>query len=157
MPDTATATLGIRVGRVAGMKRLSLFVLVIGILALPACSASVLTLDVGTCFDDPETFEQVENVPIVECEDPHDNEVIANEDLTGSDYPGQEQVENRASQICYDNFSDYVGIAYEESIYDIGWLFPTAETWSAGDREVICFGYDLELNKITGSINGIGQ
>jgi hypothetical protein len=139
------------------MKRLSLLVLVIGVIALPACSSTVLELDVGTCFDDPETFEQVEDVPIVECAEPHDNEVIANEDLTGSDYPGQEQVENRASQICYDHFAPYVGIAYEESIYDIGWLFPTEETWAAGDREVICFAYDLDFAKITGSINGIGQ
>jgi hypothetical protein len=96
-------------------------------------------------------------VPIVDCDEPHDNEVIANEDLTGSDYPGQEQVENRASQICYDQFAPYVGISYEESIYDIGWLFPTADTWAAGDREVICFAYDLEFAKITGSINGIGE
>jgi len=42
-------------------------------------------------------------------------------------------------------------------MYDIGWLFPTQETWAAGDREVICFAYDLTLSKITGSINGIDQ
>lgn len=87
----------------------------------------------------------------------HDNEVIANQDLTGDQYPGAEQVDNRAVQICYDNFSDYVGIAYEDSIYDIGWLYPTEETWAAGDREVICFGYRVDLAKITGSINGIGE
>ncbi len=75
---------------------------------------------------------------------------------TGDDYPGQDQVENRATQICYDNFSDYVGITYEQSIYDIGWLFPTAETWAVGDREVICFAYAVNFDKITGSINGIG-
>ena len=99
------------------MKRLALLVLAIGLIA-SACSATVLELEVGTCFDDPDTFEEVEDVPIVECEDPHDNEVIANHDLTGSDYPGQEQTENRASQICYDSFADYVGIAYEESKVD---------------------------------------
>jgi len=139
------------------MKRITILALFAGALILSACSASVLELDVGTCFDDPDTFEQVEDVPIVDCDEPHDNEVIANQDLTGSDYPGQDQIENRASQICYDQFSDYVGISYEESMYDIGWLYPTDETWAAGDREVICFGYDLTLAKITGSINGIGQ
>jgi putative regulator of septum formation len=138
------------------MNRSVMAVLVVVALVASACSASVLKLDVGTCFDDPETFEQVEDVPIVDCAEPHDNEVFANVDLTGGDYPGQEQVENRATQICYDNFSDYVGIAYEQSIYDIGWLFPTAETWAVGDREVICFAYDVNFEKITGSINGIG-
>ncbi|MFV1971161.1 MAG: septum formation family protein [Acidimicrobiia bacterium] len=138
------------------MNRSVMAVLVVVALVASACSASVLKLDVGTCFDDPETLEQVEDVPIVDCAEPHDNEVFANVDLTGGDYPGQEQVENRATQICYDNFSDYVGIAYEQSIYDIGWLFPTAETWAVGDREVICFAYDVNFEKITGSINGIG-
>ena len=127
------------------------------VFALAGCSSTVLELEVGTCFDDPESFEEVEDVPLVDCSVPHDNEVIANEDLTGSDYPGQDQVENRASQICYDNFSDYVGIAYEESLYDIGWLFPTEESWAVGDREVICFAYDINLEKITGSVNGIGE
>jgi hypothetical protein len=129
----------------------------IAVFAIAACSSTVLELDVGTCFDDPESFEEVEDVPIVDCSVPHDNEVIANQDLTGSDYPGQDQVENRASQICYDNFADYVGIAYEDSIYDIGWLFPTEESWEIGDREVICFAYDIGLEKISGSINGIGR
>ncbi len=139
------------------MRRITLLVIFVGALVLAACSGSVLKLDIGTCFDDPETFDQVEDVPVVDCDDPHDNEVIANVDLTGDDYPGQDQVENRATQICYEEFSDYVGISYEASMYDIGWLFPTAETWAAGDREVICFAYDLTLAKITGSINGIGQ
>ncbi len=139
------------------MNRNVMAVLVVVALVASACSAGVLKLDVGTCFDDPETFEQVEDVPIVDCAEPHDNEVFANVDLTGDDYPGQEQVENRARQICYDNFSDYVGIAYEASIYGIGWLFPTEDTWAVGDREVICFAYDVNFEKITGSINGIGQ
>ncbi len=139
------------------IRRIAASVLFVGAVVLAACSASVLKLDVGTCFDDPETFDQVEDVPVVDCDDPHDNEVIANHDLMGDDYPGQEQVENRATQICYDRFSDYLGISYEASMYEIGWLFPTQETWAAGDREVICFAYDLALEKITGSINGIGQ
>lgn len=122
-----------------------------------ACSGTVLELDVGTCFDDPETFDEVDDVPVVDCSEPHDNEVIANEDLAGNDYPGEEQVESSASQICYDNFSDYVGISYEESVYDIGWLFPTEESWAIGDREVICFAYDLDLQKISGTVNGSGQ
>jgi hypothetical protein len=126
-------------------------------LALSACSGTVLELDVGTCFDDPENFEEVEEVPIVDCAAPHENEVFATQDPTGSEYPGMTEVENRASQICCDTFSEYVEIAYEESIYEFGSLFPTEETWAIGDREVICFAYDIELEKITGSINGAGQ
>jgi hypothetical protein len=45
---------------------------------------------------------------------------------------------------------------YEKSIYDIGWLLRTEETWAAGNREVIRFGYHIDFEKITGSMNGIG-
>ncbi len=138
------------------MKRTTMMGLFAGAFVLSACAGAVLALDVGTCFDDPESFAEVRDVPIVDCDEPHDNEVIANQDLTGDDYPGQEQVDNRASQICFDSFSAYVGISYEESIYEIGWLVPSDETWDVGDREIICFAYDLSLDKITGSINGIG-
>ena len=139
------------------MIRRRMFGMALAVLVTAACSGSVLELDVGTCFDDPETFDEVDDVPVVDCSEPHDNEVISTQDLTGSDYPGTEQVENRASQICYDDFSDYVGNAYEDSIYDIGWLFPTEESWAVGDREVICFAYDLDLQKISGTVNGSGQ
>ena len=138
------------------MRRIVATIAIVGVFS-SACSAAVLQLEIGTCFDDPENLEQVEEVPVVGCEESHDNEVIANVDLTGSAYPGRDQAENRASRICYDTFSDYVGISYEESIYDIGWFIPTEESWDVGDREVICFAYDLDLNKITGSINGIGE
>ena len=138
------------------MKRIAILLSAIAIVS-SACSGSVLTLAVGTCFDDPETFEQVQDVPVVDCDEPHDNEVIANQDLTGDTYPGVEQVDNRASEICYDNFSEYVGISYEESIYDIGWLNPTVESWAVGDREIICFAYNVDFSKITGSINGAGE
>jgi len=138
------------------MKRIALLVVVIGLVA-SACSASVLKLSIGTCFDDPESFESVEDVPIVDCGTPHDNEVFANVDLTGDNYPGNEAVQNRALQVCETNFSAYVAIEYSSSIYDIGYLNPTSESWSAGDREVICFAYALDLSKITGSINGIAE
>ncbi len=132
-------------------------VVVAGMLFIAACSSSVLELEVGTCFDDPDSYESVSDVPIVDCDQPHDNEVFANEDLTGSEYPGSDQVKNRADAICLEKFASYVGIAYEDSIYDIGSLFPTDQTWDVGDREVICFAYDISLDKITGSINGIAQ
>ncbi len=138
------------------MKRIVLFVFVVGLVAA-ACSPSILALSIGTCFDDPDSFEVVEDVPMIDCDSPHDNEVFANVDVTGDDYPGEEAVDNRAFQMCEDKFSSYLGISYAESIYDIGWLNPTAETWDIGDREVICFAYDLNLEKITGSVNGIAE
>ena len=141
------------------VKRFGAALLVAGALLLVACSASVLTLDVGTCFDDPTVLTEVaaEDVPIVECDVPHDNEVFANQDLTGEEFPGGDAVANRADQLCLGSFDAYVGEPYETSIYEFSWLAPSAESWAVGDREVICFAYDLSLEKITGSVNGIGE
>ncbi|MEN8237699.1 MAG: septum formation family protein [Actinomycetota bacterium] len=141
------------------MKRMGLVALVGTVLALSACSAQVLTLDIGTCFDDPAVAGDVavDDVPIVDCDTPHDNEVFANEDLTGDQFPGVEELSNRADLVCLGAFDAYVGEPYETSIYEISWLAPSPETWDVGDREVICFAFDMNLEKITGSINGIGQ
>jgi hypothetical protein len=147
-----------RIGAIS-MKRMGLVTLVVAVLVLSACSTEVLTLDVGTCFDDPDTFDLVDSsdVPIVECDVPHDNEVYANEDLQGDDFPGRDGMATRADEVCLAEFASYIGTPYADSIYEFSWFVPSEESWDQGDREVICFAYDLNFDKITGSINGIGQ
>jgi hypothetical protein len=144
---------------VVDMRRIGLVGLVIAAVLLSACTGEVLTLDVGTCFDDPAEFDLVDpsDVPIVDCDVPHDNEVYANKDLQGDEFPGREGMANRAGQVCLDEFDPYIGASYDTSIYEFSWFVPSEESWDAGDREVICFAYDLTFEKITGSINGIGQ
>jgi hypothetical protein len=141
------------------MKRIGLVALVVAAIVFSACTAEVLTLDVGTCFDDPDEFDLVDSsdVPIVDCDVPHDNEVYANSDLQGDEFPGREGIANRADQVCLAEFDSYIGAPYETSIYEFSWFVPSEESWDQGDREVICYAYDLSLDKITGSINGIGQ
>ena len=138
------------------MTRLSTIGLVVVALSLLAagCSGEVLTLEVGTCFDDPESYEQVTNVPEVDCADPHDNEVIGLRQLSGSSFPGDDAVGELADNLCVSVFEDYVGTSYLESAYEFGWLVPTSGSWNAGDREVICFAYDPTFAKITGSLQG---
>jgi hypothetical protein len=118
------------------------------------CGARVLTLDVGTCFDDPSSFAEVADVPIVRCADPHDNEVIGLFDLPDGEYPGDRAVDDAAASGCLDRFEQYVGIAFADSVYDMGWLKPTATSWDVGDRQVICFVYDNSLATITGTVRG---
>ena len=138
--------------------RFKLMVSAAGILALSACDPTVLTLEVGTCFDDPDDIsEGVEGVPTVDCAEPHDNEVIANKLLTGTEFPGDSIMQLDAGDACLEEFEGYIGLDYESSLYDIGWLHPTAETWEFGDRQVICFGYHLDFEKIRGTIRGIGE
>ena len=139
------------------MTRLSALGLVVVALSLfaAACTGDVLTLEVGTCFDDPDTFEQVTDVPEIECAEPHDNEVIGLRQLSGSSYPGDQAVTELADNLCVSAFEEYVGISYIQSSYEFGWLVPTEGSWGAGDREVICFAYDPTFAKITGSLQGV--
>ena len=137
----------------------SFFVLVVA----TACSAgNVWQLEVGDCFDDWDGAtaqtgsQEITDVPIVECAEPHDNEIYSMEDLPDGSYPGNAAVEEAVVEMCYDGFEAFVGLPYEESTLDFGWLFPTADSWADGDREVVCFVYDYELAKLTGSMANAG-
>lgn len=135
-------------------NRTSLGILVAACMVTAACASSVLTLDTGTCFDDPESFEEVTDVPVVDCSESHDNEVIGSFDLPAGEYPGDPAVASGAEEGCLARFEPYVGTDYPSSAYDLGWFTPTSDSWDAGDREVICFVYDVTLAKIIGSVAG---
>ena len=137
------------------VRRIAVAIVAVSLSLLAAsCTGEVLTLEVGTCFDDPESFEEVTDVPQVECAEPHDNEVIALRQLDDASFPGDEAVAARADALCVAAFDDYIGVPYESSQYEFGWLVPTEGSWSSGDREVICFLYDPTFAKITGSVRG---
>jgi len=120
-----------------------------------------LALDVGTCFDDGDelgSVSEVRDVPIVDCDVPHDNEVYFTFQLNDGSYPGSERVFDIADKECFGSFEPYVDEAYETSQLEFGWLVPTEEAWEeANDREIICFLYDLGLNKLAGSMEGSGS
>jgi hypothetical protein len=150
----ARAAVGKDYGSVVLKRIAPVFILA---LVLVSCGGSVLTLDVGTCFDDPASFAEVTDVPVVACADPHDNEVIAVFTLSEPAFPGEDVVNARAGEGCVAAFEPYVGIAYAESIFDVGWFAPSADSWAIGDREVICFAFDLTGAETVGSISGTGR
>ncbi len=126
-----------------------------------ACApGNALTLEVGDCFDDagPATDEitNVTDVPIVDCSDLHDNEVYATYELSDDDFPGTDAVYSDADLQCVEQFDAFVGMSYEQSDLDYGWLVPTADSWEIGDRAVVCFLYRVDLAKMTGTMRGSG-
>ena len=129
---------------------------VVSVLVLAACTSGVLTLEVGTCFDDPPfAGEGTSNeITVVACDIPHDNEVFANETIVGDEYPGPDVVVDRANEACLAAFPAYVGEPYDTSVYGYTWFAPSPETWEVGDREIICYLYDGSFAKITGSVAG---
>ena len=125
-----------------------------GAVLVAACVSSVIELDVGTCFDDPPSFDSVTDVPIRDCSEPHDNEVIALEVMAGSSYPGDDTVTSISEETCVRVFDAAMGVPYLDSPYEVGWLSPSSDSWDLGDREIICFVFDPAFEKITGSVRG---
>lgn len=115
-----------------------------------------LDLGVGTCFDDPSDDVDLvtpDDIPIVECEAPHDNEVVGSFEIGEGEYPGDADIQTRSEDLCHDAFEVYLGAAYESSAYDFSWYFPTEESWPIGGTKIICFAYNTDLSSITGSVD----
>ena len=136
----------------------------LGVLLVAACGGgqSVFSLEVGDCFDDPASqTAEVSDVDEASCSEGHDNEVYAVADHPASDgapFPGDEVLEFDSSGYCLSEFATYVGITYEESRLDFGYLYPLRDGWEQdGDHEVTCYLYDLEFAKLTGSMKGSGE
>jgi hypothetical protein len=122
-------------------------------------SADVFSMAVGDCTNDDESAgTEVSTVAVVPCSEPHDNEAYLSADLTGDEYPGDEEVAAQADTICYDAFADFVGLDYDSSRLAYFPYTPTQESWDgADDREVLCMVYDASYAKLTGSVAGIAE
>ena len=113
-------------------------------------------LQVGDCLDDATQTGEVQTVPTVPCDGPHDSEVYAAFELDDADYPGADAVIEQADSLCLPAFETFVGASYLESRYDFSYYYPTEQSWAIGDREVLCVIYD-PAGPVTGSLAGVGD
>ena len=122
------------------------------------------SLTVGTCLfrgaqrsDDPEDRP----VYVTDCATPHQGEVfheLTFESPPGATYPGDASVSALADQICVDAFAGYVGIDFASSRLNFLYFYPSAETWSDGDRDVTCILYGSDPEELLrGSVAGTAQ
>lgn len=121
--------------------------------------SNVFELTEGTCFNDPAVDnEQVREVAIVDCTEPHDNEVYALVAVPGDAYPGPEQINAVAESECIMEFANYIGIDYADSQYLAQYFAPSEDSWSAGDRIIVCYLFDSEANvQLQGSARDSGR
>jgi Septum formation len=115
-------------------------------------------LKVGDCIleDDWEAQLGGGGVQVVDCTEEHTDELFAIAIHTDGSFPGEEEILSRADDACRQAFEGYVGTPYEESDYDFSYTAPSEETWTAGDRESLCFLFDLEGDPLTGSAKDAG-
>ncbi|RRD29042.1 septum formation family protein [Actinomyces bowdenii] len=116
-------------------------------------------ISVGQCIKDlGESSDQVGQVTVVDCSEPHLYEVYAEVELNADQLPDQATIESEAESACLGTgFSDYVGVAYEESEYGTTYLSPSQDTWDAGDRKVSCLITSSDGSELTGSAKGTAK
>ncbi|MDO5064408.1 MAG: septum formation family protein [Actinomyces bowdenii] len=113
-------------------------------------------ISVGQCLKDlGASSQEVSQVPVVDCSEPHLYEVYAETELSGDDLPDQATMDSEAESACLGTgYSDYVGVAFEESEYGTTYLTPSQATWDAGDRKISCLITSADGSELTGSVKG---
>jgi Septum formation len=119
-------------------------------------SGGVGDLQVGDCIDEPSATETITDVQHQPCSDPHDGEVfLLITDPTSSDasYPATTHFLQLAGDQCIPAASTYLGESLSSrSELDIGYFYPTADSWGSGDRGITCYLYMVDGSKMTGSV-----
>jgi hypothetical protein len=119
-------------------------------------------LPIGQCFD-PIRDKDDENLlaaRLKSCDEAHLAEIFGHGELpdaAGAPYPGDEQLGDASEKECGSAFKEYVGIEYDLSHLDAGFLYPGPETWPGGDRRVICYVVGTEVAPFTRSVKGTRQ
>ncbi len=123
-----------------------------------ATDADAFAIRVGDCLETMDWgAEGFSTVPLVPCAEAHESEVYAATDLPDGAYPGDDAVATQADEFCYGEFQGFVGVAWEDSAFDYGYLSPSQDSWEQGDdREVLCVIMDPN-GLTTGSLAGAGR
>jgi hypothetical protein len=101
----------------------------------------VFDLEVGDCLGEQTPEGEIESLEAAPCSEPHTEEIFAALTVPDGDYPGQEALDAEAEG-CLEEFAEFVGMPYEESVLEINYMTPTEESWGMGDRELLCTVYD---------------
>ena len=103
---------------------------------------SVFNAEVGECVESiTDLAGSVSELPETACDEDHEGEVffLVEHEGDDDDFPGASEVEEEAREICEgDEFEDYTGVAFEDTLIGVAIITPTEESWSEGDRESIC-------------------
>ena len=125
----------------------------------PVSSESqVVHPEVGECID-VRKDRAGGRESIVRCDEVHDDEAYARFTVNSNHsaaYPGEAVVERLARDGCQDRFTDFIGIRYEDSVFEFFPMFPSDASWAAqGDRTVTCLVW-YPADSLTTSLQGAG-
>lgn len=108
-----------------------------------ADAADVFDVRVGDCVGAFEDGDEVTEIPVLPCDQSHDQEVYARFELADAEaFPGKEELNKQANEKCLQEFQAFVGVPYNDSELYVEFLTPSEDSWDDGDREVLCTVYD---------------
>jgi hypothetical protein len=110
----------------------------------------VVDLEVGDCLGEATGEGEIESLEAGPCSEPHAKEIFAALTVPDGDYPGQDALDAEAEG-CLEDFAEFVGMPYDESVLEINYMTPTEESWSTGDRELLCTVHDPDA-ETTGTL-----
>ena len=127
-------------------------------LAVSACSAlpsgrqaAPAEPQVGQCVQNAES-EEISGLQVTDCTKPHQAEIFYTVELSAKQRIPEEDLSDYARDTCIDAFEGYVGRSYEESELDTMELYPSEESWAAGERTIVCFAISPDNEPLVGSV-----
>jgi hypothetical protein len=110
------------------------------------------SIEVGDCIDDPGT-EDVSDITVLPCDQPHVFEAFARTEMPDGEYPGVPAANTAASEFCAEEFAAYIGLEYDASVLELLYFYPVEESWNAADdREILCFAAEQGEEPVTGTL-----
>lgn len=112
-------------------------------------------LRVGDCFDlQDETTEAIQDVIARPCDEAHAYELFFVAQMPDGPYPSDQVLAGWLADNCLPAFDAFIGLAYEQSRYDVAWSLPTSDGWEHGQRSVQCAVADPGDAELTESLRG---
>ncbi len=124
-----------------------------------ALAPSVPSIEVGECtnLDTPEGGTEVTDIPTVDCASDHKWEVYAEHKVDDGDFPGESSLQTQTEDFCVSEFESFVGLPYEQSIYEVQYFYPTEETWTKADDRLITCLVGSSTGGLKGSLKGVNE
>jgi len=122
----------------------------------PGVEIDSLRLVVGDCLNG-DVEGEVNSVFLVDCSEPHEQEAFKSLTMNDGEYPGEDAVLSQAITECLPEFESFIDMKYDDSILDYSALYPLAESWAEGDREILCLVFDPTSKTTTGSLTGAAR
>lgn len=113
---------------------------------------NVIDVKVGDCISRMTGISKNVRLQVTPCTDPHEGEVFALFDATGVPYPGDPALSRQADDGCTDRLAGYAPTAADVPGLGISFVYPSAESWTAGRRQIQCIA--TSDPPATGSIRG---